>query len=170
MKELERFFARWQQTLQGCAHIAEVIGVVFLLVSVMYVGLQLRQTQKAIQHNSNIQLLALSFQVRSPVVTDEALAQVLSKGRQSFENMNGVEQTQFYSHFGRAFDVWEQAFYSHKDGFLRENLWKAWDCSYQTMLPKKVTIAIFEETREGYSNEFYEYVTSSIAEGRCASE
>lgn len=95
-------------TLEQIYYIAEIVAVVGIMVSVVLVLIQLRQTPKQLEKNQVATELANELNVSQNVhdiflklVEDEELRRVLRKGRQAEERLTG-EEVGLYSAFAFA--------------------------------------------------------------------
>ena len=154
--------------LQAVAHIAEVIGAIVIVVTLAIVYQELHLTKQALRSSSNIQLLGLSFEIRSDVARDPELAEFLEKATAGLDTLSAAEQRRYNAYIGRVFDVWEQAYFSSEDAFIDGQLWTAWDCAYRSLFGEanpNAPLDYWNAQRSGYAPVFQAYVDAIIEDG-----
>lgn len=106
-------------TLTDLASVGSLVSSFAVLVSLVYLNLQVRQTERnqqaAIRQNRSLRLSDQSLRL-----TDGSVAQAVSKGLAGEPELSSTELMQF-SYFARArFFGAEDDFYQHREGLLNE--------------------------------------------------
>lgn len=105
------------------ASIAEVIGAVAIVISLIYVGLEINQNTTEVRESNRQELVNRSFHATGRVATNPSLATAFQKVSAGDE-LDPVEELQ-YTFFVRSmiYDI-QEAFLLHKEGRLSEEYWR----------------------------------------------
>ena len=108
--------------LSEWASIAEVIGAAAVVLSLVYVGIQVRENTEEIRAANRQQLVGRSHTATNNVATSPTLAGAFGKV-EAGEPLSPAEQVQ-YGFFVRAmlYDV-QEAFLLHREGGLDDAYW-----------------------------------------------
>ncbi len=114
-------------TLQDLANIGELVGGLAVVLSLVYVGLQIRQNTTAVR-------LATAQAVHdnyaawyTNLSADADLNQIVIKGLKDYSSLEETEKAQFIDTF-MAFSSYSQnAYYQWRQGSLSPQLWVGWE-------------------------------------------
>jgi len=112
--------ARWT----GVAEIASAVAVV---LSLIYVGYEIRLSTLESDADVQAELLSYSRDRRVLVVENDNLARILTKGYADPGNLTPEEALQFDNFVELHFVAWERAFMAGESGVLSADNWEAWD-------------------------------------------
>ncbi len=149
--------------LSGWAALAEVIGTVAIVFSLLLVAYNIkRNTQEMETSNSNF-LYQLDQQISADLSRNVGLATIFVKMQQQ-EALSDIEKFQYVNVQERYLTEWEIAWTQYKSGSLAFVDWRDWDqyLSYSVTdaLPNEWWIDI----RSNYKPEFAEHVDDKYAE------
>jgi hypothetical protein len=107
------------------AAIAEVFGTLAVVVSLIFVGISIRQNTAVVQANQQNLLYELTDNWFSDQVNNPELFEIESKAADP-ESLTYVERRQFETQTYRAMNVWENAYFNHKNGLLTDDQYQSW--------------------------------------------
>ena len=146
----------------------EILGVVGVIMSLIYVGYELRQNTIATRSQSHQALSDVFIGAVNDVMTDQDLARIIAMGSNDINELSEGERHQFTWYVTGEMIGWELAFYSYHDGALLDEVWESWDSGYCRQLRSTG----FRESWEiqasggiGWGSSFYEHVTLCLATG-----
>ena len=119
--------------LEKWALIAEIIGAIAVVVSLLYVGAGVRQNTEAILSSNHQNLVAMDMN-KNGWFRDAEFAAVYESGLQDFEALSSAQQRQFTTFIADQFNVWEYAFISHENELMDDNIWASYDRFYSSQL------------------------------------
>jgi hypothetical protein len=131
-------------SLTQIANMAEILGVILIVVSVIYVAIQINQNTLAIRSDTAQAVHNGWGEVYGRISSNSELAGILVKGSPSIDKLNDVEKTLFIAFWMQTLLTWQNAYYQSKTGSLDKDHW-------QTM--EKTSIQIYL-TSPGY-REFW---------------
>ena len=113
-------------TLQDLGSLGELIAAVAVVVSLLYVAVQVRQNSRSIRA-ANYQTFSESYrEFRVLLLKDESLRIVWAKGLQSRSQLSGSDQAQFDNLMMIFTRVAETNFYHASNGLVDESFLSGW--------------------------------------------
>ena len=116
-------------TLSDLAQLAEILAGIAVVLSLVYVGVQVRQNTQAIEIAAAQQSHDAYRQVQVAIMEEPMMAAALEKAY-SNQQLTPIEalQVDTYVHF--IFSNWELAYLNHKKELLDNEIWEAWERYY----------------------------------------
>ncbi len=106
-------------TIQEMGAIGELVGGIAIIVSLLYVGLQIRQHSGALRSTTAQAAIQMAEATYSPIVRDPVLAEISLRGLEDPGTLNTVEMAQFTSQFQNTFFAFQNWFYQWRHGNRR---------------------------------------------------
>ncbi len=112
-------------SLQDLGSIGEFVGAVAVVVSLIYLAVQIRQNTRAVRAYS-FHAATDSFNLLNTTIAhDESLARIFRLGSEELGNLNEDERVRFNFLFLGALRVFETLYYQNKQGTGDPALWTA---------------------------------------------
>lgn len=111
--------------LQVAALVAEVVAAIALVVSLVFVGLQLAKNTQELAGATEYNLLALDNQNRA-WFRDPEFVDIVVRAEQGKGSLSRREFRQFSEWTNSAFNVCEHVFYRHQSGLIEDDVWQGW--------------------------------------------
>ena len=153
-------------TLSNIAQLAEILAGIAVVLSLVYVGVQMRQNTQAIEIAAAQQSHDAYRQVQVAIMEEPMLAAALEKAY-SNQQLGPIEafQVDTYIHF--IFSNWELAYLNHKKELLDNEIWEAWERYYIFLLSFEIfKIAWIENPVDGYTRSFTDYINGTVLTDR----
>ena len=114
-------------TLEHIFFITQIIAAVAVVLSLFFVGYQLRESTRATRAQIH-QNIATGWQSIGPLLADNAavFAQGISANEQSFAAMGNAEKMTFMSIIFVFFKHYENMFVQQREGVIQPEDWDAW--------------------------------------------
>lgn len=119
--------------LQNWAAIAEIVGTVAIIVSLVFVVHGLNQNTKALQVANLNQIYDRIDSVNSDLVSSPELASLYVKEVFGVDGLT-AEEAQFAIVMRRELNQWEQFWFWKLDGVIDQAVWEEWDGYYAEYL------------------------------------
>ena len=119
--------------LRKWAQIAEIAGAAAVVLSLLYVGYELRQNTSTSRVEGSQRLYELMVEVSS-WENEPNMAIALVKAENDYDQLDAVERRLVFNLIWQYLNIWEQAYLSYQNGLLGEQEWNAWNsanCSEQ---------------------------------------
>ncbi len=158
--------------LTQLANLGEFIGGVAVLVTLVYLALQVRQNTKVVASNTQSGLFETWSALSSDVIKDPAVAGLLVAARDPSATFSREDEVRFEWLSVRLFGQWENAYAQLLEGIFDPKHWTAYDALYREWMQGHHFRAHWESHRHWYFDEFVTYVDTLLhrAENRSASE
>ena len=153
------------RTLNEYALIAEIIGAIAVVISLIYVGLSVNQNTNAILVANHQALVALD-QDTNGWLRDPEFAEIFERAANDISQLSPAQSRQYFTFIADKFNAWEFAFITCESGMMEDNIWKGWDRYYRSLIDDKQNLGYWETGKSGYSPAFVSYVDSVLAGNR----
>jgi len=117
--------------LAGWASIAEIIGSVAVVASLIFVGLELRRASEQLQLSSDIDADLTNAGLSIRIAESRELSDLVYRGERDPESLTDQEMDRFTNIALPRLAMWENTYDSYLLGNLSETDWKAWDTFYR---------------------------------------
>jgi hypothetical protein len=107
-------------TLEQLSYLAQIVGSVGVILSLVFVGLQIRQNTAALQRNEHNSTMSQWTVVRMAIVQNREIAELMTRGLSGEANLDAADQLRL-------------------EQFLQEQTWAAfhiWDRTQRGVFPK----------------------------------
>ena len=111
-------------TLEQASYLAEIIGVIAVIISIIYLGFQVKQNTKVIALGTVHSICSAFREQYENISTDKQVADVFLRGLVDTDEIDGAELMQFHAIMHDLFRVYEDSFYQYKQGALDPEIWK----------------------------------------------
>jgi len=156
-------------TLESIAAISEVVGAVAVVISLLYVGIQIRQntvSQNALMHQ---QLVDSQNEVNRNISSNPQVNALIEKATVDIKSLSNEEMRQLrFAYFG-FFNLWHIAFANFRRGMLEQYIWEEWERGATWMLTNDPAARyVWDDLSEVYESSFRKHIYSlvGVAVGR----
>ncbi|NCF20165.1 MAG: hypothetical protein GWP63_18170 [Haliea sp.] len=147
--------------IESMANYADVIGGIAVIVSLIYVGVQIRRNTKSSQSQANQSAHESLANVSLEVAKDRDFSNLTRKGMIAFEELTEEEKFQFLLLMVTVFRRFENVFYQYKKGFLEKELWEGYKQSMLLYFYTSGGQAFWNVRGAHFSGLFREYLDST---------
>ena len=144
--------------LDSFANIAEIIGAIAVVVSLVYVGYQIKQNTNAVRSSVHQSLIDHVTATEGLVLTDEHLAEILIKADSHASDLTPTERLRLEKYITLEFVNWENAFLNWRLGLLDDRVWRVWDRSNHPSPDMQSYFDFWSQNRGWFDESFAEYV------------
>ena len=103
-------------TLEYWALIAEIAGAIAVVMSVIYLGVQVRANTKVLRSQAHFNALFLAQRPFEMVIDNEGLSKILNVGFATPEKLSPEEWIRCSYYMFMQFNAWEYLYYQNRDG------------------------------------------------------
>ena len=151
-------------TIQDWGAIGELIGGVAIIVSLIYVGAQIRQNTKATKVSTSHAFLHIHSALLSPITVEKEFRDIYWRGLKGLSNLQGNETAAFAAWAMQTFRAWETFWYQWQEGVFDDHLWVGWKAQFCDLYGYAGILEIWSTRKHQFSEEFREYVDRHIIE------
>ena len=153
--------------LNNWAQFAEIVSAAAVVLSLLYVGFELRRT--TVQSNTDVQaeLLSYTTQRRYLIIENGDLADLVARGYENPGDLTAGELIRFQNYSELLYVAWERAVFSRDTGvFSGEDfgLWDAWFVSTARKAPDFVWPMV--RNSQDWTPSFVQHVDAVLMKGK----
>ena len=148
-------------TLQDWGAIGELVGGVAIIVSLIYVGLQIRQGTSAARAATN-QAFSEQYTALLLTLTRTDVSEVYWKGMPGLENLQGNEMAMYSGFLASIFRTYETFYFEKCEGRFDSKMWEGYTSLFADLMSHRGPREYWELRKHQYSEEFGEVVESEV--------
>ena len=142
--------------------ICEVVGAVAVVVSLIYVGYQIRDNTTS-QHAMMHQHLSDSQNEANRGISERPeVAELLARANDNLDTLSAADRIRLDFVYFTFFNLWHSAFANYRRGMLEEGIWLQWDHGYEWLFRRPATKEVWNELEKIYEPEFQAHVSEKI--------
>ena len=144
--------------------ITEITGVVAVVVSVLYLGLQIRDNTKVLRSQAHYNALSLAQRPMEMMIENESLAGVVNRSYADPSAVSADDWARFGNYAFIGFNAWEYLYYQHRDRAIPKELWVGADAYFKELVEAKPGLTRFwSEFQTSFDEPFRSYVAAEFA-------
>ncbi len=148
--------------LQDWASIAEIFGTIAVVISLIYVGSEIRQNTLAIEDSGHQSTLGLLHEIEV-ILYDPDFAATYDSGLRDYSSLTDIQRRQFDGFVTRRLNVFEYVFYGHYSrGSIDEEVWSGWDAWIRSEFRNDSWVQVWRGFRGNYGQQFAEYIDTFL--------
>ncbi|MBA3687590.1 MAG: hypothetical protein H0W81_01945 [Chloroflexi bacterium] len=109
----------------------EVTGAIAVIVSVVYLGFQIRDNTKVLRSQAHYNALSLAQRPMEMMIENESLARVVNTGYATPDALSRDDWARFGNYAFIGFNGWEYMYYQHRDRAIPPELWVGADSYFR---------------------------------------
>lgn len=143
--------------LTDWAAAAEIVGTVAVVVSLLFVGLNIKQNTAAVQAMNDNVLYEMTDSWYADVVTNPEVAELMIRyeGR---EKLSEPDRRRAMYNIARGLNQWEIAFVRFEHGLFPPEQWESWNSSFEIWIRGVLHEDDWSATRNEYHKGFANHV------------
>ena len=149
-------------TLEQASFIAEIIGGIVVIVSLIYVGLGVRQNVQAVRLSTS-QVVTKDLREAVNRWIDSDIADIMLRGMQN-DDLQGAEQLQFYSVLLNLMRVMENGYLQMNAGALDPGVWEGFKRNYADAMSTPGAKVWWAARKNWFNPDFQRYFDEQILE------
>lgn len=139
--------------------IGEIVGASAVVVSLVYLGLQIRSQNKQAKLSA---LREMSRELRgtTAMFADPNISDIFVRANEDYGSISDAESVQLMVLTTNIFRAWENAFLESKVGNLEESVWQGLSREYTQTMGIPSFQHIWDRRKQNFDAEFRRYVDS----------
>jgi hypothetical protein len=147
-------------TLDQLGNIGEIIGAVGVVISLVYLGIQIRKNTEA-ERTSTYQAIVSDFgAMNNTMASTPELSHLFVQAMENYHQLSSDEKARISQLFFQCFRYFENMFYQHRQGYLDEEVWTGWRRLMLTYYARPGFQTWWEHRRVVYSEPFANFLES----------
>jgi len=150
-------------TLEQVYYIGEIVAAFAIIVSLIYVGLQVRQNTQIMQVSAAQAHITAYNNLLGNLVQSQELANIYSRALKNFSTLKEDEVIQFWAFLGIMFRNFEAAHMQWQSGALDDRLLRGVESAMIDVFACEGAHQFWQARRHWYSDEFQNWFESTVA-------
>ncbi len=145
---------------------AELIAAIGVIVSVIYLAIQVRDSNHQIRQQASSETLNLMHSPIEEMIASSELSEIIRVGNMEPDKLSEAEWFRYSFWWMMGFDMYEYLFTAQRRGTVDANTWQGTDASFRNVFevwPR--TCQAWREWRHAYSDPFQNYVDGLVTDG-----
>ena len=144
--------------------ITEITGAIAVVVSVLYLGLQIRDNTKVLRSQAHYNALSLAQRPMEMMIENESLAGVVNRSYANPDAVSADDWARFGNYAFIGFNAWEYLYYQNRDRAIPKELWVGADAYFKDLVGTKPGLTRFwSEFQISFDEPFRSYVAQEFA-------
>jgi len=149
-------------TLQDWGALGELIGGVAIIVSLIYVGLQIRQSAHATRAATSQAFTDQYVNVVLPLF-DPGLSGIYYRGLRGLHNLQEGEKITYIAWIAAILRLFESFYFQERDGFFDPRLFDGWRMTFSDLFAYEGPREALEIRKHHYNAQFIEFLQDQLA-------
>ena len=150
--------------LDRFATVAEIGASVGVMISVVYLAIQIQGSNEQLRAQSYNDTLDKLHKPLELIAQDQSLAEILVRAETDPEALTEGEWVRYSNLQLIRYDAYEHAYYAFRDGDLREELWHGIDANLTGRVKSKGFQKFWTQHESGFAEPFHGYVEAKLRE------
>ena len=149
-------------TLENGYYISQIVAAVILVLSVIYLALQVRQNTSAMRL-SNFQAVSISWaNVLGALVNNEEVTDIYRRGLFEQDTLNEIEQIRFRSLGMLILRMFHECFEEHQEGGVRQPRWESSQRASLDVMQTPGMQILWSSRKHWFPDDFQVYMDNLI--------
>lgn len=151
--------------LQNLAHIAEIIGGFAVLVSLIYLAVQLSDNNKLLRSQAHFNALELAQEPLMLMVANADLAEIIVKCDSAEQDLPQAMLNRCHNFYFIQYNGWEYLYYQNIDQSIPPEIWIGSDSYYrEEIVRKEGYVEFWQNYKVAFAEPFRSYVDGIFGE------
>tara|TARA_B100000768_G_C11253099_1_gene365052 strand:+ start:712 stop:1209 length:498 start_codon:yes stop_codon:yes gene_type:complete len=152
-------------TLQGLAHISEFFGAIAIIISLVYLIIQVSDHNRSLRSQSHYNALVLEQGPVTMMVQNPELSILVGQCKAGQDDLSSAILARCNHYTWMELNAWEYLYYQHLDNSIPPELWLGSDAYYRNEVQTKAGYAKFwKDYHIAYAEPFHSYVVELFPE------
>lgn len=139
------------------ADLSEIFGTAAIIVSLVYVAVQIKQSTQAMRLNAAQNVSRDLQNSMSHIASDTGLAGIHLQGMRDVDSLAPAERHRFYNYVWHFLRTMENAYYQNKAGALEPYVWEGMEKAMSVARATSGYSAFWNDRKQFFSEEFQYY-------------
>lgn len=150
-------------TLNEIGNLGEPIGAAAVVVSLIYLAIQLKQNTLSVRSATCQAILSSAAACNVTLTQNRELARIMRIGSEGAEELDADERVQFSFLAAQFIDIFENLYLQHANGSLDASFWLPRSGSYLGLLQLPGFARFWDERKADYTAAFREWVDMRLS-------
>lgn len=149
-------------TLEQFAYLAEILGVILIVGSLIYVAQQLRQNTDMMRANHANDFVSHSNALIAPVTRDREFADFWMRAEDHFEDFDATDRRRMILFEWQALQAWHNWFNLHQRKLISDYQWNELNWGFRHFGQRPSIREAWRLFRGGYTKDFQDFMAQYL--------
>jgi hypothetical protein len=145
-------------SIQEWAAIGEIVSAIAIVVSLIYVGAQLRQNTRATRVSTSQAFVQTHGGILGHLIQEPEFRDIYWRGLAGLSNLRGSELVAFHAWTAHNIRTWESLYFQWKASAFEDQLWSGWKDQWRDLFGYPGIQEVWAIRRHHFGEEFREFV------------
>ena len=150
--------------LDHLANLAEIFAAVLVIVSLIYVGVQIKQNTSALRSNPAHNTSEGFSDLYLILANSREMADIFARGTRDYDSLDRIEKVQFFAYFQKFFRTYENAYYQYKRTALEQESFEGLSKQLEMVSSLPGVRRYWRERKNWYNDRFQVYIDEMFQE------
>lgn len=150
-----------QMNWEALGAVAELLGALGVVASLVFVGLQVRQNTRSMRASTYDSMVRSNGEWLAAVIADPALADGFEAAVEDWSGVKAEDRARVMYLLTQLFRHWENSFFQHRQGTLDADLWATWEGIILSYFHQPGIQEWWDVRRHAYSLDFRTFLEAS---------
>lgn len=138
--------------------VGEVLGAVAVVLSLIYVAVQVKQNTKALRGAATANAIASLRDWNRELIANPSVARIWGQGVEDMEGLDADGRAQFITLAFNLFKTMEDMHFQFRQGSMDPEVWDGWECFAAVYLKRSGSQHYWAHRRQLFSRPFREWL------------
>lgn len=148
---------------EAISAIAELVGVVLIVASLIYVARQLRQSNTMMRVNAASERLERDYEIVVPIIESANLADIWLQGEKDFANLSPADQQRLLFFERRAIMLWHHQFQLRNQNLMPDANWNETIWIIRNIGKRQALREAWNAFCDGYESDFRDFIEEQFS-------
>jgi hypothetical protein len=149
--------------LEQFAYLADIVGVIVVVASLIYVAQQVRQNTSMMRSSAASGFVELDFNLSNSMIENRDVGEIWVKGDRDFDSLDEVDRARMLVFERRALESWQHNFYMREEGLFPDYKWEQQKWLVRTFGRRQSVRAAWQAFGAGYGRAFQNFMEEQFA-------
>jgi hypothetical protein len=149
-------------TLENLGNVGEFVGALAVVISLVYLAVQIRQNTRAVRSASHQTLVSSEQAIQASISDNPEVARIVVQANKDFDVLNEEDRMRFVMLAARFFSNFENVFYQYSRGLIDEDLWRPWLEGMRFFVHQPGVQRYWETFKFGFAEPFRELIDKQL--------
>ena len=148
---------------EAAGAIAEIVGVLLVVASLLYVARQLKQTTDMMRVTASNERVEREFDILNSLIENREVAEYWAKGDLNFDELDAVDKQRLILFERRALVLWHHIYSLRQQGLYPDSDWHWNEWVIRNIGSRQAVREAWKVFEESFEQSFRDYINKQFA-------
>jgi len=148
--------------IEQLANMSEIIGTILVVVSFLFLILQIRQNTQTLRTGTMSQLSYTLIESLMSLARDSELADIYFRGLNGINDLSETEQKRFTLQISSMLRIFNEQYFHYHEGSIDQSMWKSLTGPVEDLMQYRGAQEVWKLRQHHYSEEFQKYIDDAV--------